>query len=146
MRKGFTLVELLIILVIIAILMGASFYWIYQWLFARKIEGDVNKIYTALTSAQLTARREKITVTVSFLNSTALQINASGKVSYVTLLTPFNMTESQISINEIGLFNPPRPIDIYSQFYGKTTLNCVRVYITKVCEGSWDGSKCVCRF
>jgi len=146
MRKGFSIVELLIALVIVAVILGAGVVWFTNYVEARKIENDVRTIHGTLKEAQLLAKTQKREVTVSLRGPSLLEVQVEGETDprLIELQTPFESNQPSFTVDRLGVFSNSG--NIHSLLYKKATVNCVNVYYLRVCEGSYDGKKCNCNF
>jgi prepilin-type N-terminal cleavage/methylation domain-containing protein len=150
MKKGFTLVEFLIVVAIVSILMFLGFFFFREWIKAAKVEGDVSKIYQILKKYQLLAARERTTVYVKLIEPTRIRVtvlvNDTRQRYYYDLSTPFGLKDEdeRVKINPLGIFSN------FNSFYSlentTATKTCVKVSSVRVCEGYWDGSDCICRY
>ncbi|NPB04863.1 MAG: type II secretion system protein, partial [Aquificae bacterium] len=56
MKRAFSLVEILIVLVLIAVIMSFGLYWLSNYLYARKVEETTYQLYSTLKEYQLKAK------------------------------------------------------------------------------------------
>jgi prepilin-type N-terminal cleavage/methylation domain-containing protein len=150
MKRGFTLIETLVVIAIIAIILLIAVFWFPSWIKTKKVETDTNKIYLLIKKYQLLAMRQKITVNVTLSNATTIEVKYDSKTAKYSLDTPFNATDN-LTIDEFGRFHPasyPNLIQrvAFHSTENTTGKNCVKTYIINACEGHWNGTSCVCEY
>ncbi len=68
-KSGFTLVEILIVIVIMAVMMGFGFNYITGWLPGFRVRAAARDVYSNLQSARMTAIKRHQRCAVTFKNS-----------------------------------------------------------------------------
>jgi len=150
MKKGFTLLETLIVIAILVVLMAASVFFFREWIKNRKIEGDTAKIYQLVKNYQLLAAREKKVVLIGMENSTTIKVEVDGKTYFYSLETPFELNASgrstSLKINQLGIFTVMG--NFHSLENATGIKNCVKVDNLRACEGHYDVNtgQCICEF
>jgi len=154
---GFTLLELMITIALIAILAGFSVSWIKGAVKKNKIAKDVDAVFGALQEARMLAFTQKRTCGL-FWNGT----------SFTTLQLRCDADQDN-SISDPGGYETLRTINLYYPFqdgrrtytsFSKEGLNnlpltfgpvtttdlpgdsCILVSRTRIKKGNWDGQAC----
>jgi len=70
MKRAFSLVEILIVLVLIAVIMSFGLYWLSNYLYARKVEETTYQLYSTLKEYQLKAKTRENRAIVFLLKMT----------------------------------------------------------------------------
>ena len=68
-KSGFTIIEVLIVIVIMAVMMGFGFNYIIGWLPGFRARNAARDVYSNLQSARMTAIKQHQRCTVTFRNS-----------------------------------------------------------------------------
>jgi prepilin-type N-terminal cleavage/methylation domain-containing protein len=102
-KKGFSLIELLVVLAIFFILLYLGYAKFNSWRKAMSIEDDVQKIYSEIQKARMKAFTTKTEITITIENGTLKE----NDVEVMKLENPFKIDNdsSQIVVNEKGLFS-----------------------------------------
>ena len=151
--KGFTIVELIIIIVIFLILLAVIYKPMVQKIQAHKVEGEIKKVYGLLQEGRIQAFSKKkelrFTLTSSGNSSTAClyDVSASSNIKCVNLSIPLTIKSgaSYITITDRGVFDPAIGAGETIYYTGniKTpSVNCLRISLTRVRMGVWDGTNC----
>ena len=133
-RKGFTLVELIVVLVISAVIMWLGYNSFQKWKESSSIENDVQRIYSEIQKERMKAFTQKLVVEITCSGNTLTiketDLN-SGNVSTVTvnLNNPFKVANSynKIKINEKGLFSITGTIEYDGTYHSSPEFDCVVV-------------------
>jgi prepilin-type N-terminal cleavage/methylation domain-containing protein len=150
-RKAFTLIEILIIIAIVSILMAVTINWYLNYQKKLTIEGETHKIYQTLKEIQLKAKTTKEEYCVNLTtDGKKLNIDAlcdSNTDSEIALEVPFKLKNAavRLKVNKFGIWLPPTN-SIYAQNGTIADINCVKVDDIRVCEGSWNGKDCECKY
>jgi prepilin-type N-terminal cleavage/methylation domain-containing protein len=105
-RPGFTIIELLAVVVIMALLMGVSVGRISAIITQQRLNRAAVALSADLQAAFSLAQRDRKPVTISFSDSTmelSLTDAASGTVLRKTSLGNFNMSSSNVSLSRSTL-------------------------------------------
>ncbi len=138
MNRGLTLIELLVLLVIMAIMMGLATLMYKNWRLRWSIEADTKDIYVFVQKARALAFSQKRNLFV-VANGNRVCINDGvSDIDCINLDNPFNGT---ISITDRGIFNNSSIV-----YTGPTNVNpqysCVVSAVTRVRLGVYDGTNC----
>ncbi|WP_029523358.1 prepilin-type N-terminal cleavage/methylation domain-containing protein [Persephonella sp. KM09-Lau-8] len=151
--RGFTIVELIIVIVIFLILLAVVYKPIVQKIQAHKVEGEIKKVYGLLQEGRIQAFSKKkelrFTLSSSGNSSTAClyDVSSSSNLKCVNLSVPFAIKSgaSYITITDRGVFNPSSGLGETIYYTGniKTpAVNCLKISLTRVRMGVWDGTSC----
>ena len=151
MPKGFSLIELLLVIAILVVLSSVGIYGYYSYQHKLRVEGDVHRIYLALKNMQIRAKLEKKLYCAYLQGNKTVSINATETscsygttVETINLHTEFNATNTPIIVNQLGVFI--RLGSFYAVNEPNVTVNCVKASTFRICEGHWDENQkeCVC--
>lgn len=149
MQKGFSLLEILVSIAIVALMLGLALPKVKNYIISKKIEEDTHAIYLTVKRAQLRAKLTKRTHCIELQDPYTLIVknstcSGSGDIiDNLTLRVPFNATKN-LTVNYMGIFTQQGSI-----YYNSTSgdiIDCVKASNIRVCEGYWDGSSCVCKY
>ncbi|MGC8493599.1 MAG: GspH/FimT family pseudopilin [Syntrophobacteraceae bacterium] len=166
-QRGFTLVELMVVVALIVLLMAWGIPAYSTWNSRQNVEGEIGRLYSDLQFARMTAYSNKnltgiywgggtnITqysiVTNTNANATSIDTGATQLGATVSAgrfpLTPTPIQKS-VSFDGRGLLytgdanDPATQVIFYiTPNYGAGT-NCVAVSLTSIVSGKWDGTNC----
>ncbi|RTZ61074.1 MAG: hypothetical protein DSZ31_00900 [Gammaproteobacteria bacterium] len=152
MSKGFSLIELLIVLTILVIVASAVIRAYENYSQKLRIENETHKIYLLLKEVQLEAKTKKENRCVKLnpnpgdrieiYNSTCGSL--SNKLRTVKLEVIFEQ-RGGIGINKFGIVADMGNIHIKDPSFS-ASINCVKADRFRICEGEWNGSECRCKF
>ena len=125
MRRGISVAEILVAIVIMALLLGIGIPEFQKWQAKEKVKEDVNCIYTVLQTLRNRAFTRKVNYTVT-INGTAIRIKGAENATYM-LNFPFNSSHESIFISSKGTFNKQTTIKCCKPVCRQTTYNCVVV-------------------
>ena len=147
-NKGFTLIEVLIVVAILAIVLAIAIPSILGWIRKYNIESDTKKIYAFLQDARAKAFAEKIKLKVNLSgNQLCIQCDTSdttctstygtGNIECVGLKYNFSSSSSDIKVSKRGTFSGG---SIYypssnSAQYDCVVISDIRIKLEK-CNGS----------
>ena len=147
--RGFTIVELIIVIIIFLILLAVVYKPIVQKIQAHKVEGEIKKVYGLLQEGRIQAFSKKkelrFTLSSSGDSSTVClyDVSSSSNLKCVNLSAPFAIKSGAyyITITDRGVFS--RGDTIYYTGNIKTpAVNCLKISLTRVRMGVWDGTNC----
>lgn len=144
--KGFTLLELIIVIVIVAILLSIAIPNFVNWKRKMEIERDVNTIYSVIQRYRLKALTSHVEYEIYFENGgKTLVVNGTSASSY-KLSFPFTFKGSvtKLEIDEKGIVDRKT---IYSNATGLDKLNpmydCIVISNgVSLRKGKWNGTDC----
>ena len=145
--KGFTIIELIIVIVIFLILLAVVYKPIVQKIQAHKVEGEIKKVYGLLQEGRIQAFSKKkelrFTLSSSGNSSTAClyDVASSSNLKCVNLSVPLSVKSgsSYITITDRGVFS--RGDTIYYSGNVKTpAVNCLKISTTRIRMGVWNGT------
>jgi prepilin-type N-terminal cleavage/methylation domain-containing protein len=149
--KGFSLIELLVVFVIITILLGLGVDYTLSFIRDRKVEGDVLRIYTLLKEAQINAKITKEEIIGDLINNGQILVLKYGNgtiYNNLTLSVPFKFKDSTktLKISPLGFFTYGN--SIYADIPNRASYNCVKYYFLRICQGKWNSTQrnCICQF
>ncbi len=153
MRKGFSLADVLTVLIIVGILINLSVIWYFYHTEKQNIFNDLQRVYFFINSIVEEAKRKhcsfKISVGIRSVNATAL----SGSCTDKTLqLEHASLETTTLKVNTLGVFTYARNIELDTTTRSKYDLavDCLAVSRFRVCEGkvkNVSGTlRCVCRY
>ncbi len=147
MKKGFTITEILIAILIILILSSVSLYWLNGYIRRKKIESDVQRIYANLKQLQVEALFTHTPANATLNSSQLMYFKVDDRQWNIILTTPFNTTctSNTMRFQSNGIISPPY-CSFYSQYYKKADISCIKGYALSICEGKWNGTDCICKF
>jgi prepilin-type N-terminal cleavage/methylation domain-containing protein len=149
MKKGVTLIELMVVIAIISILIGISFPLFSSWMKKYSLESDTQKIYATLTQYRQRAFAEKKVFTIQFSGSNqsgdTLVVTDQDNVTYetISLKNTFSFkgtTQNYVTCSKRGTYSG-------SSLYSTSNIpdaqyNCISVDNLNVKMGKWNGSDC----
>ncbi len=142
---------------IISILLSVGINWTINYIFAQKVEATTHKVYAALKSIQLEAKRKKQEFCIDADGELYIYNDSCGTDLYKKYVFELPVIDNNnINLNRLGIFTSQGSIFIKDPETGEK-LNCrtenqniafccVKVSQTRVCEGKSDGSDCYCRY
>ncbi len=138
MKRGITLIELLVIIVMIALLLSIAIPYYRDWRLRWSIESDAKDIYAFLQKARAIAFSQKRALTVIASGRRVCMNDGTADIDCINLNNSFTGT---ISITDRGVFNNS---SIY--YNGTADVNpaysCVVATLTRVRLGVYDGTNC----
>ncbi|RUM45554.1 MAG: hypothetical protein DSY35_00570 [Desulfurobacterium sp.] len=130
--KGFTLVELAVVVAVSAIILWLGYNSFKEWKESSSIENDVQRIYSEIQKERLKAftQKKKVEITCSDKRLRIKETDLdSGKVSFseIALNNPFEITNSykKIKINEKGLFSLTGKIEVKGTYRSSPEFDCI---------------------
>ena len=150
MKKGFSLMELLIVIAIIAIILSFGIPWSLNYIVKKKVEKDTHAIYLALKQAQIEAKLRKTNICIKLSSPQELEIrlfntDCNGTVINILKLdSRFYSNKSYLKVNQFGIFTVNG--SIYYNSTAEDIIDCVKADEIRICEGYWNGSSCICRY
>jgi len=144
--KGFTVIELLIVIAIIAIISAVIYKPISIKIQQHKVNSEIKKVYGLLQEARMLAFSRKKSLQFSFSGSNAciydLSTSPPTQIKCISLELPISFSSGgNLKITDRGTFSNQGTI----RYTGSTTtptVNCIVVSTTRVKMGVWDGSNC----
>ena len=169
-NSGFTLLELLIVGIIIAILLGIAAISGRAWLNKYRVETQTKEMYTDLMNARLRAMQRNRTFFVvmaatqytvyedtnpapdgdgvlQLANDTRflrknLDANFALTIPPLVAATSINFDSKGLaSIPPGGPINAPQTIRVTAGF--NAAYNCIVIELTRITMGAWNGANCV---
>ncbi len=153
MSKGFSLIELVIVLAILAILASVAIPAYESYSQKIRVEGETHKVYLALKDMQLKAKTQKTGFCADLTNGgRTLTIyndtSCTSKVEDIPLQITFALknTSYKLKVNKFGIFALEN--SIYAVNGEGASVNCVKTDSFRICEGVWDDTakECNCKF
>ena len=151
MKRGFSLIELLVVISIIAIILSFGIPWSINYIVKKRVEKDTHSIYLALKRAQIEAKLRKTDICVKLTEPKKLILDANCNgtiVETLKLSADFNIKNSAhtnyLKVNQFGVFTLDG--SIYYNSTASDVTDCVKAYQLRVCEGYWNGENCTCKF
>ena len=154
--RGFTFIELMVTLVLLALLATISMRYFRPWQQRTTVESDTGAIHSLLQQARLKAFTEKLNLDVDVVNATRVcvscdpadatcQARYGGNFTCVDTDLPVAGVGTPISITDRGFFSGGGTI----HYNGGATLthvyqSCVTVSATRVRMGSWNATTNTC--
>ncbi|RLJ71024.1 hypothetical protein BCF55_1313 [Hydrogenivirga caldilitoris] len=138
MNRGLSLIELLILFLIIAVMLGFATLMYKDWRVRWSIEADTKDIYVFVQKARAIAFSQKRNLNV-VANGHVICINdGTTDIDCINLENPFI---GAISITDRGVFNNSSIV-----YNGTANVNpqysCVVSVVTRVRMGVYDGTNC----
>jgi prepilin-type N-terminal cleavage/methylation domain-containing protein len=153
MSKGFTLIEVLIVLVIFAIVISLAIPAYESYSHKIRVEGETHKVYLILKDMQLKARTQKVAYcadltdggkSLTVYNDTA----CTSVVESFPLAVEFALKDAtqKLKVNRFGIFTVKN--SVYAVNGEGASVNCVKADSFRLCEGVWDETarECECKF
>ncbi len=149
MERGFSIVELVIVIAIIAIIASLAVPVYIHYQHRSQIENDTHRLYTTVKQLQLKAKTEKKYYCFELKDSKTLYIVPDSDCSSsggwdVKFLTPYTSNRSYFRVNPLGVFNTYGTIRAVEG--DGATVDCIKIHTFRVCEGKWNGTACNCVF
>jgi prepilin-type N-terminal cleavage/methylation domain-containing protein len=145
--NGFTVIEILIVILILSIAAAIIIGPIQEKIRAHNLENDVKKIYGLLQEGRMIAFSQKKELTFELSSGSACLKDASNNnVACVSLSYPFSMNTTSLTITDRGTFDPNGGAGATIYYTGdirSPTVNCMKIYTTRVRMGVWNGSDCI---
>ncbi|WP_456342733.1 pilus assembly FimT family protein [Thermovibrio sp.] len=148
-RKGFTLIEAIVILIIVAVLSSLALHSYSRWKLKTEVERDVRTLETTINKLRMEAFSRKRSYKLEIVDKSLTVKDAStDEVLYTyQLLTPFGSSSGgrvTFTIDRKGIISVRR--NIISKVRGISSLNpdfdCISVGKTYVRVGRWNGTAC----
>jgi len=153
MSKGFSLIELVIVLVIVAILVSVAIPAYKSYSKKIRVEEETHKVFLALKDMQLKAKTQKMVFCADLTDGgRSLTIykdtDCTSKEKDISLQVTFALKNPsyKLRVNKFGIFTSKN--SIYAVNGEGASVNCVKTDSFRICEGVWDGTakKCNCKF
>lgn len=141
-REGFSLLELLIVISIIAIMSYVGINYILSAMKKSKIESDLKKMYGLLQEARIKAFAEKkdFTFSLDLTNKKACIKEGTNTVKCVDLEDNNYTVSGSISIDKRGTYT--NGTIRYTGTVSNLGFNCIAVSTIRAKLGVWNGSRC----
>lgn len=166
-QRGFTLVELMVVVSLVALLMAWGIPAYSTWSARENVEAEIARLYGDLQYARMTAYGDKnltgiywggganitryLIMTNTNANGTSIDNGATQMGAAVsTTKNPLTVTANQNSVSFDGrgfLYtgdtnDPATQLTFYiTPDYGAGA-DCVSVTLTRIVSGKWDGTNC----
>jgi len=123
-KRGTSIVEVLVVTVIVALLLGIGVPKFHKWQVKEKVKGDVSFIYTLLQTLRNRAFTRKVSYAIT-INGTAIRVEGAENATY-TLNLPFEISNKLgFSISPKGVFSKQATIKCCEPICRQTAYNCV---------------------
>jgi prepilin-type N-terminal cleavage/methylation domain-containing protein len=146
--KGYTTLELLIALGILAILAGLGLTWYREYITAQRITSETQRLEIVLKDIQVQAKVKKHSYYVEVGDKNLDVYFTNGTLFKVyRFLVPLEANPDTFYVNNFGLFTTQGYIRVaYNN--NKASLDCVSISRLRVCTGKFDptANKCVCSY
>jgi len=164
MRNGFTLIELMVVIAIVAILLGMGIASYNNWKKKYDIENDTKRIFSALTEARIKTFSEKRVYGITWSENPFKRFElrydtdndgditdnpGSEKISEITLkgssfIGSIGGFKKYVKFSKEGIAKNlgnirASNLDIIPEY------NCVNISRTRIKMGQWNGSDCEVR-
>jgi len=140
-RKGFTLVELIVIFIIVAILAGIAFFSYKKWRLRLDVENSARKLYAEVERYRMQAFTQKVPVNITVLDRKVI-VSVNGTTKSFELSAPYR---GSVSIDVKGLLSPGSIVYTGPMVGAKVSclkMNKVRVRLGQTVE---ENGKRVCQ-
>ncbi len=136
--KGFSLIELLVVIVIMAILLGIGIPMILGWIKKTKIREDTEKIYSLIQYGRQKAFTEKINMEVSLGDKEICLKNSENglNVKCVSLNHTWQ-TNKTITVSKRGILSNGT---VYYSYENSSPYDCVKTSITSIKMDKCNGN------
>jgi type II secretion system protein H len=104
-NKGFTLIELMIVIALMGIMAGVMAPSFLEWRDRSKVQGDAGNLRAAFETAKLRAIKHNTNVVVTFPDTTSFQAFSEDTLFNRTLAPGVTITNNTFSGNDMA-FNP----------------------------------------
>jgi len=141
MRRGITLIEVLVVIVLISIMLGMAIISFQNWRARWSIEADTKDIYAFVQKARAMAFTQKRDLIVEASGRQVCIREGTTVIDCITLNNPFT---GRISINSRGVLGSSN-IRYDGSLSVSPQYDCVAAYITRVKMGVRSGSSCRAR-
>jgi prepilin-type N-terminal cleavage/methylation domain-containing protein len=143
-NQGFTIVELVLTMALIAVLLSFAVPTFKKQLLKYRIENDTKQIHALLQKVRSKAFTNKKSFTVTFENGassdkTIVVKESSATIATLTLKTEFNFASGTIiTVDSRGTFSGS---SIYATDYDKgAQYDCIAISDIRVALGEWDAT------
>lgn len=100
-KRGFTLVELLVVLAIVSILLAIGVKFFVKWRLKNNVETSIKKLYAEIQHQRNRAFLEKTPVTIK-VDGKEVEISTPSSTTTLELSAPFSGT---LTVDEKGIFD-----------------------------------------
>ena len=145
-ENGFSLIELLIVILIIGIISFISLKFIKDALEKEKVVQDIQNMYGLLQEGRMKAFAEKkelkFNLDTASKKACIKDAGTSTNIRCVNLKTvDFFITSNPVGIDKRGTFQGSTIY--YTGNFTGLSYDCITISTVRVKMGVWDGSKCV---
>jgi len=157
--KGFTLIEMLVVLSIMAILFSIGIPAYTRWATKYKIQNDTKTIFSVLNQARIKAFSEKRTCGISWSDSTFSQIELRCDKNYDGDIDDTDELIQKIDLKTSFKDGSNSKVTFKKEGFGKTMItiytsmpeynskyNCIKISRTRILMGHYSGGKCAAKF
>jgi len=159
-NKGYTLIEMIVVVAILGILLGIVAVPGRDWMDRSRVEGQTKQMYADLMNARVNALKNKrfyfVTLGVKqysvyedtpngngTLDLVADQVVMQKSTRYALVSTP-TITMLNFSADGLATFTTATTVDIWCQSTGSPASDCIEISLTRILMGKWNGTTSTC--